>query len=53
MVEQVSTYKNIDMARKRLFTKKGLFNEMTGLTKVALCQHILKPAYQGSCVGQR
>ena len=50
MVEQVSTYTNIDMAKKHLFTKKGLFNEMTALTKVALYQHILKAAYQGSCV---
>ena len=41
---------NIDMARKHLFTKKGLFDEMTALTKVALYQHILKAAYQGSCV---
>ena len=50
MVEQVSTYTNIDMARKHLFTKKGLLGEMTALTKVALYQHILKAAYQGSCV---
>ena len=50
MVEQVSTYTNINMARKDLFTKKGLFDEMTALTKVALYQHILKAAYQGSYV---
>ena len=50
MVEQVSAYTNIDVARKHLFTKKGLFDEMTALTKVALNQHILKTAYQGSCV---
>ena len=49
MVEQASTYMNIDMARKHLFTKKGLVDEMTALTKVALYQHILKAAYQGSC----
>ena len=50
MVEQASTYMNIDMARLHLFTKKGMFNEMTALTKVALYQHILKAAYQGTCV---
>ena len=44
MVEQASTYMNIDMARKHVF------DEMTALTKVALYQHILKAAYQGSCV---
>ena len=50
MVEQASTYMTIDMARNYLFTKKGLFDEMTALTKVALYQHIFKAAYQGSCV---
>ena len=49
MVVQASTYMNIDMAGKKLFTKKGLFDEMTALTKVALYQHVLKAAYQGSC----
>ena len=41
---------NIDMARKHLFFKKGMFEEMAALTKVALFQHILKAVYQGSCV---
>ena len=41
MVEQASTYTNIDMARKYLFAK-GLFDEMIALTKVALYQHISK-----------
>ena len=43
MVEQASTYMNIDMARKH-------FDEMTALTKVALYQHTLTAAYQGPCV---
>ena len=30
--------------------QKGLFDEMTALTKVALYQHILNVAYQSSCV---
>ena len=50
MVEQASTYINIDMARKHFFYQKGLFDENTALRKVALYQHILKAAYQGSCV---
>ena len=31
--------------------QKGLIDEMTALTKVALYQHTLKAANQGSCVG--
>ena len=49
MVEQASTYMNIDMARKHLFAKKFFFDEMTAPTKMALNQHILKASYQGSC----
>ena len=40
----------IDMAKKKNCLSKCLFDEMTTLTKVALYQHILKAAYQGSCV---
>ena len=50
MVKQVSTYTNIDMGRKHLFTKKFVDDEMPALSKVALYQHILKAAYQSSCV---
>ena len=50
MVEQASTYMNIDMARQHFFYQKGLINEMTALTKVALYQHSLNAANQGSYV---
>ena len=36
------------MARKHLFYKKKMFDEMTALTNLAMYQH--KAAYQGSCV---
>ena len=53
MVEQASTYMNIDIDRKHFFYQKGLFDEMTALIKVALYQHILKTAFQGCCVRVR
>ena len=52
MVEQASTYMNIDMVRKHLLTEK-VCDEMTALRKVTLYQHILKAAYHGSCVRVR
>ena len=51
MVEQASTYTNLDIARTHLFTKKCLFDELTALTKVALYQHILKAAYEAHKCG--